>query len=120
MATFTKTRLRAGIWQGVLTIGGGESPDIDVMHLETPIQGITIKPLQGSDYLVSVPIPTSALSDGVQSFVVQNKSDGEMLTSFAIVAGSALEDDLRAEIDLLRAELDLLKRAFRRHCVETA
>jgi hypothetical protein len=32
----------------------------------------------------------------------------------------AMEDDLRAEVDLLRAELDMLKRAFRRHCVETA
>jgi len=31
----------------------------------------------------------------------------------------AMEDDLRAEVDLLRAELDMLKRAFRRHCLET-
>jgi hypothetical protein len=31
-----------------------------------------------------------------------------------------MEDDLRAEVDLLRAELDMLKRAFRRHCLETA
>jgi hypothetical protein len=31
-----------------------------------------------------------------------------------------MEEDIRAELDLLRAELDLLKRAFRRHCVETA
>jgi hypothetical protein len=30
-----------------------------------------------------------------------------------------MEDDLRAEVDLLRAELDMLKRAFRRHCLET-
>jgi hypothetical protein len=31
-----------------------------------------------------------------------------------------LEEDIRAEVSLLRAELDLLKRAFRRHCAETA
>ena len=36
-----------------------------------------------------------------------------------IVTGVAMEDDVRAEIDLLRAELDMLKRAFRRHCLET-
>jgi hypothetical protein len=30
-----------------------------------------------------------------------------------------LDEDIRAEVDLLRAELDLLKRAFRRHCSET-
>jgi len=120
MATFTKTRLRAGVWQGVLTLADGESSEIDVLHLESPVQGVTVKPLQDSDYLVSVPIPLRALNDGVQSFVVQAAKSGETLASFAIIAGSALDEDLRAEIDLLRAELDLLKRAFRRHCLETA
>ena len=37
-----------------------------------------------------------------------------------MITGVAMEDDLRAEVDLLRAELDMLKRAFRRHCLETA
>ena len=36
------------------------------------------------------------------------------------IAGEAVSDDLRAEVELLRAELDMLKRAFRRHCLETA
>ncbi len=120
MATFTKTRLSAGVWQGVLTLSDGEAPDIDVMHLESPVQGVSVKPLQDNDYLVSVPIPLRALNDGVQSFVVQKLKTQETLASFAIIAGSALDEDLRAESDLLRAELDLLKRAFRRHCVETA
>jgi hypothetical protein len=119
MATFTKTRLSAGVWQGVLTLADGETPDVRVLHLESPVQGVTIKPLENSAYLVSAPIPMRALNDGVQSFVVQTVKTGETLASFAIIAGSALDEDLRAEIDLLRAELDLLKRAFRRHCVET-
>ena len=34
-------------------------------------------------------------------------------------AGVAMEDDLRAEVDLQRTKLDLLKRAFRRHCLGT-
>jgi hypothetical protein len=58
------------------------------------------------------------LNDGVQTFVIQNA--GQTLGSFSIVSGRPLDHDLRSEIDLLRAELDLLKRAFRRHCVETA
>ncbi len=120
MATFTKTRLRAGIWQGVLTLDKGEAPEIDVMHLEAPLSGVTVKPMQSSEYLVSVPIPLRALNDGVQTFIVQSSKGGETLASFSIIAGSALDDDLRAEIELLRGELDLLKRAFRRHCVETA
>jgi hypothetical protein len=43
-----------------------------------------------------------------------------VLASFAFLAGDALSEDIRAEMDLLRDELDMLKRAFRRHCVETA
>jgi outer membrane protein assembly factor BamA len=37
-----------------------------------------------------------------------------------LIAGEALGDDIRVEVELLRDELDMLKRAFRRHCVETA
>ncbi len=43
----------------------------------------------------------------------------QVLGHFTLIAGVAMEDDIRAELDLLRAEIDLLKRAFRRHCVET-
>jgi len=119
----TKTRLRAGVWQGVLVSSDTNPPEIDVWHLESPLQGVTLSPIQGGnadEYLLSVPIPLAALNDGVQTFVIQSKSTGETLGSFAIIAGDPLDEDLRAEIDLLRAELDLLKRAFRRHCVETA
>jgi hypothetical protein len=44
----------------------------------------------------------------------------ETLAHFTIITGVAMEDDMRAEVDLLRQELDMLKRAFRRHCLETA
>jgi len=120
--TLTKTRLRAGVWQALLTAPEGGAPEIEVLHLESPVQGVTVKPVPGQagNFLLSVPIPMRALNDGVQTFVVQNRRDGSTLTSFAVIAGSPLDEDLRAEIDLLRAELDLLKRAFRRHCVETA
>ena len=64
--------------------------------------------------------PRALISDGLQSFVISNPDTGETLESFAILAGDALADDIRAEIGLLRAELDMLKRAFRRHCAETA
>ncbi len=120
--TLTKTRLRAGVWQGVLATQGTAEPAIEVLHLEAPVQGVTVKPIpeRAGEYLISVPIPLRALNDGVQTFVIQNVATKETLQSFAIIAGSPLDEDLRAEIDLLRAELDLLKRAFRRHCVETA
>ena len=54
-----------------------------------------------------------------QRFLIRNRGTGETLAHFTIITGVPMEDDLRAEVDLLRAELDMLKRAFRRHCVET-
>lgn len=117
----TKTRLRAGIWEGILS-GCSAPPNINVLHLDVAIAGITVRAVtetQGA-YLVQIPVPSALLNDGVQTFVIQDASTGDTLGSFAVIAGSALDDDILSEISLLRAELDLLKRAFRRHCVETA
>ena len=89
----TQTRIRGGVWEGVLTGAGGAPPKL------------------------KVPIPAEVLSEGVQTLLVRHGS--ETLAHFTIITGVAMEDDVRAEIDLLRAELDMLKRAFRRHCLET-
>jgi hypothetical protein len=113
-ATLTKTRIREGVWQGVLT---GPAEGLEVTLLGARIEGVTVVPCEGG-HEVRVPIPAAVLNDGVQTFVIAQGS--EVLTHFTIITGVAMEDDLRAEIDLLRAELDMLKRAFRRHCVETA
>jgi hypothetical protein len=66
-----------------------------------------------------VPIPAEALSEGVQTFLIREAASGDKLAHFTIITGVVMEDDIRAEMDLLRAELDMLKRAFRRHCLET-
>ncbi|WP_225026315.1 hypothetical protein [Xinfangfangia pollutisoli] len=116
----TQTRIRAGIWEGVLTGAGAVPPKLDVLHLEKPLAGVAVTPVPGreGDYAVRVPIPSDLLSEGVQTFLI--RSGGETLAHFTVITGVPMEDDLRAEIDLLRAELDMLKRAFRRHCLETA
>lgn len=116
----TQTRIRAGIWEGVLS-GAGEVPDLLVTLHEAPIAGVTTTalPQRPGEWAVQVPIPASSLSEGVQTFLIQVAATGEKLAHFTVITGVGLEDDLRAEIDLLRAELDMLKRAFRRHCVET-
>lgn len=113
-ATLTKTRIREGVWQGILT---GGAVELEVTLLGEAVAGVTVTPCEGG-HEVRVPIPAAVLNDGVQTFLIRH--GGETLAHFTIVTGVALEDDLRAEIDLLRAELDMLKRAFRRHCVETA
>ena len=69
---------------------------------------------------VKIAIPPDLLSEGVQTFMIWDAATDEKLGSFTVVTGEPLEDDIRGEVDLLRAELDMLKRAFRRHCVETA
>lgn len=117
----TKTRIRAGVWEGVLD-GAPEAPGIEVIHLETPLEGVVARadPKKPGRYLVSVPIPAELLSDGVQTFLISDAATGAKLDSFTIVTGEPLEDDIRAEVDLLRAELDMLKKAFRRHCLETS
>ncbi|MES2665377.1 MAG: hypothetical protein V4712_04705 [Pseudomonadota bacterium] len=119
-AKLTKTRIRAGIWEGVLS-GVTTPPKIEVLHLERALTGVTVQPVPGrdGDHAVRIPIPSDLLSDGVQTFVIRDAASGDRLAHFTIITGVALEDDIRSEIDLLRAELDMLKRAFRRHCLET-
>jgi hypothetical protein len=117
--TLTQTRIRAGVWEGVLSGAVGGAPALQVLHQEKALTGVQVLPVPGreGDFAVKVPIPVDVLSEGVQTFVI--RAGGDKLAHFTIITGVAMEDDLRAEIDLLRAELDMLKRAFRRHCLET-
>ena len=120
-AKLTQTRMREGIWEAVLS-GVTETPMLEVRHLEAVVPGLQVTgmPDRQGEWAVRIPVPLSALSDGVQTFLVCDAASGETLGHFTIIAGVVMEDDIRAEIDLLRAELDMLKRAFRRHCLETA
>ncbi|WP_372886232.1 hypothetical protein [Shimia sp.] len=118
--TLTKTRLLAGIWEGALTGPAGAVPEIVVSHLSSPIEGVEVtEDAAQKRWVVRIPIPAEAISDGVQTLVITEQSSGAFLDRITIIAGDVLADDLLAEIDLLRAELDLLKGAFRRHCSET-
>ena len=116
----TKTRIRAGVWEGVLS-GAVEPPVLDVLLLEQILPGVSVTavPDRPGDWAVRVPVPSEALNEGVQTFVIRDKATQETLAHFTVITGVAMEDDMRAEVDLLRAELDMLKRAFRRHCVES-
>jgi len=118
----TKTRLFEGVWEGFLTSSSMDNlqPELEVTHLNEPVLGLEVtEDRENGHWVVRVPIPVEALSDGVQTFLIRDKTSGEDLESFSILAGEALGDDIRAEITLLREELDMLKRAFRRHCVES-
>jgi hypothetical protein len=113
-----KTRMIAGVWEGVLSGVDGAPPAIGATHLGEPIEGVTVeRDLTDAHWVV--PVPAHLLSDGVQTFLITDTTTGETLNSFSLLSGNALAGDIRAEITLLREELDMLKSAFRRHCVET-
>jgi len=117
--TLTKTRIQAGVYEGVLS--GVADPKLQALIEGQPVETLSVTPEQdgSGNWSVRLAIPHDALSDGVQTFVITDTETGDTLDSFTIVTGEPLDDDLRGEVDLLRAELDMLKKAFRRHCVET-
>jgi len=119
----TKTRLSNGIWEGILSrvAPGEDAPVLRVLHMDqaVPSVDLTADEVAGT-WAVSVPIPSHAIADGVQTFTIFDATDDSKLGHFTLVAGEVVADDIRAEMELLRAELDMLKRAFRRHCLETA
>jgi len=59
------------------------------------------------------------LSDGVQVVSLRTADEGDVLDRITLMAGQALDEDIRAEVALMRDELEMLKMAFRRHCAET-
>ncbi len=118
-----KIRIAEGLWIGKLSgADTAGTPEIRAYHLGVSVGGVLVQadPKHQGLWQVSVPIPAAALSEGVHTIAIMDGASQVQLGSFSIVTGAPLEDDIRAEVDLLRAELDMLKRAFRRHCVETA
>lgn len=119
--TVSKTRIQAGIWEGVVETSDPTSdslPNIAVFHLDRPVRSVSVTPDGAGRWHLRIAIPPDILSDGAQVLMIRDTQTDETLDSFAIVAGEPLDDALHAEVILLRAELDMLKRAFRRHCLE--
>ena len=104
--------IREGVWQG--TLGGSSgAPDVEMVQGTRVLPGLTVAP-EAEGWSVRVPVPATAISDGVLTFLLRDRASGEVLGHFTLIAGVTPQEDIRAEIDLLRAEIDMLKRAFRR------
>ncbi len=118
--TLTKTKLKQGVWQGIITGMGEEPPQIEVTHENTVVSDIVLTHNESADHwTLSVPVPLAAISDGAQTLIIRDKQADEKIGHITLQADDLADQDLRAEMDLMRAELDMLKRAFRRHCAET-
>jgi hypothetical protein len=113
------TALQAGRYEGVLT-GAGQT-EIEAMHRGriVAVAQLSPHPTEEGAQTVSLELPAEVLSDGVQVIGLRSTVTGAVLDRITLLAGSALEEDIRGDIALLRDELEMLKRAFRRHCAET-
>jgi hypothetical protein len=116
-------RLAEGVWEGLLFTREKVAPKLQLRHRDDLLgEPETVEtqaaPGEPGRWLVRFRLPVERLSDGVQTFVIEDASTGDALAHETIFAGEIVDDDIRAEVSLLRAELDLLKRAFRRHCSE--
>jgi hypothetical protein len=114
-----RTSLQAGRYEGVLT-GAGQT-EIEALHKGRIIgvAQVTAHPTEPGAMRVALNLPPDVLSDGVQVVGLRSTASGDVLDRVTLMAGSALDDDIRSEVSLLREELEMLKRAFRRHCAET-
>lgn len=120
--TFTSAGLRGGIWRGILHRAAAPGRVVLAQNGMT-VALAEITPANDGAHHVAVCLPADLLADGVQTFLLLT-DDGEgdegprpgavRLAQMPVVAGRALDGDLRAEIELLRAELDLVKREVRR------
>ncbi|KIN63066.1 hypothetical protein Z946_1929 [Sulfitobacter noctilucicola] len=116
----TKTKMKEGMWQGIITGMGEDAPRVEVTHENAVISDILLTHNQSADHwTLSIPIPPQAIADGIQTLIIRDVETDTKIGHVTLIAADELTDDLRAEVDLLRAELDMLKSAFRRHCVET-
>jgi len=119
----TKTKITEGVWEGVLTQLGANAydPDVVVTHMNEALGGVEVtKARKKRTWDLRIPIPSHAISEGVQTFLITDRGLDQVLGSFAMMAGDVLSYDIRAEVNLLREELDMLKRSYRRHCRETS
>ncbi|GFE64488.1 hypothetical protein [Litoreibacter roseus] len=115
----TRTRIHAGVYEGVLQGTGPDAPEITAMYGGGDLADVTLSSNDDNTWSVRINLPADLMSEGVQTIVISDKDTDQTLDSFTIAMGEPVAGDLTAEIALLRAELDIVKRAFQRHCRET-
>lgn len=119
-----KTRIRSGEYEGVITAQAPEdyAPRIEVLLNNKPVGAVALveDDKRPQTWLLRASIPAEVISDGMTTLLIRDEASDQELDRVTFLTGEPLEDDIRAEVDLLRAELDLLKKAFRQHCIDSA
>jgi hypothetical protein len=116
-----RVRLHAGRYEGVLTCTNSAGTGIEAVHEGRVIAAATLSPddtRKGSARAIIL-LPAEVIGEGIQIITLRSTATGAVLDRITLMAGAALDEDIRLEIALLRDELEMLKRAFRRHVSET-
>jgi len=121
--TVTKTRILAGIWEGIVDfLGPGEprEPRLECICEDQPIPSLTYVPDPDAEgrWILRIAIPPHVLADGIQVFLINDCETGDTLAQFSILTDEHFDEGLRSEVAMLRAELDIVKRAVRRMAME--
>ena len=120
-AASTEVSLHNGLYTAHLSLPGipaDTPPDLALQYLGEDLPDAHLVHLSDDKWRLEVPIPPNLLSDGVHTLLLVKDQGTDLLHSHVIASGTALSQDMRAELALMRAELDLLKRAFRRRLAE--
>jgi len=113
--SLVRVSLKGGRYEGLLT---SETPaGVEAVYDGAVVAQaeITPNPAEPDSFRVALSLPVDVISEGVQVINLRSAVNGAILDKITLMAGEALDEDIRAEIALLRDELELLKRAFRRH-----
>lgn len=117
--TLTRVRLRGGRYEGLFS--GAPDTGIEAVHEGRAIAVAQVAPDDAAPgrMRVTLDLPAEVIGEGVQVIALRATGSGQVLDRITLMAGTPLDEDIRAEVALLRDELEMLKRAFRRHCTET-
>lgn len=122
MSEFESLGLKSGIWQGVLRREAAPSRLL-LVHMGVRVAEARATTQDDGSWRIAAAIPSEKLSDGVQTFILlEDQGEGAEppqpgathIASLSMVLGAPLEEDMRAELDLMRSELDLVKKELRR------
>lgn len=116
----TRVRLQGGRYEGLFN--GRADAGIEAVHEDQVVAAAGLMPDDRAPgrFRVTLDLPATVIAEGVQVIALRSTMSGAVLDRITLMSGAPLDEDIRAEVALLRDELEMLKRAFRRHCAETA
>lgn len=115
--TVTDVHLQAGVYTARIT-GVESAPLLTLVHAGSDLPELDVTGSAPGEWTATCPLPARLLTDGVQTLLLTDSTDGTVLHGLALQAGAVLGGDLLAEVALLRDEMAIVKAALRRLVTE--